>query len=79
MKLIYNHNDRKYIEAITHHFLQTRKGEIMSGHKAQAFFRKVYGLDIDYHDWAYTLDYMTRIDEAELSCFTPEGIEYLIK
>ena len=67
MKLIYNSSkDHKQIEAITHHLLQTRHGEVIGSHKAQEFFGSVYGLDIDHHEWAYMLDYMSRIEEADL-------------
>ena len=66
MKLIYDGNkDHKYIRIFTHNFLQARKGEIISGMKARQMCNEFYGMDIDHHEWAYTLDWMSQIGEAD--------------
>ena len=66
MKLIYDtHEDRKELELLTHHFLQTRQGEQFTGMSARNLYRSIYGIDIDHHVWVYTLDMMSRIDETE--------------
>ncbi len=64
MKLHYNiPDDRKEIRNLTHWFLASRKGEIVSGLSARVLFNKMFGIDIDHHEWAYTLDWMTRATE----------------
>jgi len=66
MKLIYDTaEDRKELELLTRHFLQTRKGEEFTGMSARSLYRSIYGIDIDHHVWISALDYMSRIDEAD--------------
>ncbi len=80
MKLTYNQEtDHKQIRRLTHMLLQSRKGEIMSGMKARHFFSETYGLGIDHHEYAYTLDEMSRNDEAEYYSHNWGDTEYLIK
>lgn len=68
MKLIYDtYEDRKELELLTKHFLQTRKGEEHTGMSARSLYRRIYGIDIDHHVWVDTLDMMSRTDETERS------------
>lgn len=65
MKLSYDiQKDHKFIHAITHTFLQSRKGEELTGMKARQMYSITFGIDIDHHDWIFTLEYMTQIGEA---------------
>ena len=79
MKLTYGPTeDRKQLNSLTLVLLQSQKGKVMSGMQARVFFNKAYGLDIDQHEWSYTLDYMTRIDAAEYVSHNGGDTEYLI-
>ncbi len=79
MKLIYGHEDRKELELLTHHFLQTRQGEEHTGYSARQLYHSIYGIDIDHHVWADTLDRMTRTEEAERSGWGPDrSAKYMV-
>ena len=80
MKLTYDgYKDHKYIRALTHSWLASRKGEIMSGMKARILFNQIYGIDIDHHEYAYTLDWMSQIEECVHHSYHGGDTEYLIK
>jgi len=65
MKLDYDTTkDHKYIRRFTHDFLSRRKGEELDCMQAMRKCIDAYGIRIDHHEWAYTLDYMRSIGEA---------------
>ena len=79
MKLTYSpQEDRKQLNSLTLALLQSQKGKVLSGMSARVFFNKAYGLDIDQHEWAYTLDHMTRIDAAKYMNHNGGDTEYII-
>jgi hypothetical protein len=68
MKLTYDsQKDHKFIHAITHTYLQSRKGEELTGMKARQMYAGTFGMDIDHHEWINTLEYMTTIGEAKIT------------
>ncbi len=79
MKLTYSpQDDRRQLNSLTLALLQSQKGKIVSGMSARVFFTKTYGLDIDQHEWANTLDYMSRIKEATYANHNGGDTQYLI-
>lgn len=81
MKLIYDsQKDHHQIETLIHHWLTSRRGEVMSGMIARQLFARIYGIDIDHHEYAYVLDAMSRRDECTHCGFNKNGdTEYLIR
>ena len=81
MKLTYDgYKDHKYIRSLTHIFCQSRKGSVVSGMSMRVWFNQNYGMDIDHHEWAYTLDWMREsTKEADYHSHNGGDTQYLIK
>lgn len=80
MKLIYDSTkDHKPLTALIHSWLSSRKGEVLSGLRARQLFSEMYGIDIDHHEYAYCLDWMSRIGEATHYNCNGGDTQYLIK
>ena len=79
MKLIYDsQKDSKKLRSLVHGWLQSRKGEVLSGMKARHLFNDIYGIDIDHHDYAYCLDWMSQIGECTHYNCNGGDTQYLI-
>lgn len=80
MKLTYDPQiDKKQLKSLIQFLLQSRKGETMTGLKAQKMFREFYGLDINHHEYSKMLDYLASIEGAEVVGHNSDGMTiYLI-
>ena len=79
MKLTYNPSeDARELSRLCRLFLESRKGDVLSGMDAQCKFQEIYGISIDYHIWAYELDAMARYNMAKVYDFNGGNQKYLI-
>ena len=80
MKLSYNQTeDRKYIRKLTQDYIiQNYTDKITSGHDAAIQCYRDYGILIDFHEFAYTLDAMTRTGHAQFHSSGGGDTRYLI-
>ena len=79
MKLTYNTNeDMKELRNLTQDWILSRKGQIMSGLSCRRLFADVYGIDIDHHVYAYTLDYLRNIEAIKFHAHNDGDTQYLV-
>ena len=71
--------DRKKLRELVRLFILDRKGTVVSGLQMRQYVNSRYGIDIDHHEYAYTLDEMSR--RGEVSFYRPHSgdTQYYVK
>lgn len=69
----------KQLRNLTHILLLSLKGQTTSGMAARLHFQTTCGIDIDHHEYAYTLDWMQCIGDAEYHSHNGGDTRYFIK
>jgi hypothetical protein len=65
MKLTYDQtNDRKELNELVHLIVKSFAGQEFSGMQMWQKVNKIFGIDIDHHEFTYMMDSMTRTGEA---------------
>lgn len=58
-------NTKAQQERMIYDFLRLQAGGTFDGIKAANLMREAWGVDIDWHEITYTLDWMTRVGKAQ--------------
>jgi len=79
MELKYDgYKDQKYIRALCRTLIMPHKGQVVSGMSMRIEASDLYHLSIDHHEFAYTLDQMSREGLAEHSAYHGGDTQYKI-